>query len=236
MVGPMLAKMAANETADAVDPEGRKMLDLIGQKVKFILDEMESSPEQVVPKREMTELIFLFNSFFDRKRKQEEREKYRSLGTEAAEASNRNDDGDSGEGEGEDKVQATQNQPRAPFCDPGEDCFEDVDHQSVSMDIKRLALTLSGYLKDRMKKEQGQGVNDLEAGGENAPELETNIQFRTDAMLTQTTAMLARLHRAVLMNTHQINMLTQNMAGNSQEDSTINRNSDAGEGRSSAFS
>lgn len=42
---------------------------------------------------------------------------------------------------------------KAPFCALGDDCFEDVDHQKLTMEIKRMALALAGYLKTRMLEE-----------------------------------------------------------------------------------
>jgi len=42
---------------------------------------------------------------------------------------------------------------KAPFCALGDDCFEDVDHQKLTMEIKRMALGLAGYLKTRMVDE-----------------------------------------------------------------------------------
>ena len=39
-------------------------------------------------------------------------------------------------------------------------------------------------------------------------------RYKTDAVLTQTTAALASLHRATLMNWHHIQMIVGNMAGN----------------------
>ena len=41
-------------------------------------------------------------------------------------------------------------QPKAPFSKLGEDGFEDVDHQGLDAELKRLALTLKNYLEIRM--------------------------------------------------------------------------------------
>lgn len=43
---------------------------------------------------------------------------------------------------------------RAPFCQVGEDCFSDVDHKLIAMEIKRLALSVTRYMKDRMMEEE----------------------------------------------------------------------------------
>ena len=69
MVHDMIAKISSRH-----NPERKRLLDLISDKAKFILDEMKSSDHQHVPKREMTELIFLFNKFFAKKKKEKEDE------------------------------------------------------------------------------------------------------------------------------------------------------------------
>ena len=43
---------------------------------------------------------------------------------------------------------------KAPFCSVGADCFHDVDHPRLATDIKRLAVAVAAYLKDRMVEEQ----------------------------------------------------------------------------------
>jgi hypothetical protein len=45
-------------------------------------------------------------------------------------------------------------QAKAPFCLPGEDCFVDVDHKRLALEVKNLALILSGYLEQRMAEER----------------------------------------------------------------------------------
>ena len=87
----------------------------------------------------------------------------------------------------------------------GVDCFEDVDHVDIALGTKRLALTLSSYLRHRMKDEEeetgpaaGRG---LEAG---------YVAFKTDAVLTQLTAAVAKLHRAVMKNWQHLVMLAAN--------------------------
>ena len=62
MVHDMISKVSTKH-----NPEKKRLLNLISEKAKFILDQMKASEHQHVPKREMTELIFLFNKFFAKK-------------------------------------------------------------------------------------------------------------------------------------------------------------------------
>ncbi len=50
---------------------------------------------------------------------------------------------------------------RAPFCSVGDDCFEDVNHPRIAMDIKRLALALSAYMRNRMAEENAAKYNHM---------------------------------------------------------------------------
>ena len=43
------------------------------------------------------------------------------------------------------KDKDNQGMSKAPFCKLGEDCFGDVDHPKIAMEIKRLALNLVPY-------------------------------------------------------------------------------------------
>lgn len=90
---------------------------------------------------------------------------------------------------------------RAPFTKLGEDCFDDVDHQEIAMEIKREALGLTSYLKTRMSEHE---LNNERRGDK--------VQFQVDALLTQTTALLAKLHRATLRNWHHILLIVGNFA------------------------
>ena len=102
---------------------------------------------------------------------------------------------------------------KAPFSRLGEDGFEDVDHQLLAMEIKRLALTLRGYLQMRMKE----SIEYTEAGA-NLDDPLIQGKYYTDSVLTQMTLGMARLHRAVLRNHHHILMVIGNFAGNAGSD------------------
>ena len=97
----------------------------------------------------------------------------------------------------------------------GEDGFEDVDHQILAMEIKRLAMTVKSYLEVRKNEERDY----IKAGANlNDPSIKTKTD--TDSILAQTTLMMAKLHRAILRNHHQILMVIGNFAGNSMPDET----------------
>ena len=99
---------------------------------------------------------------------------------------------------------------KAPFSKLGEDGFEDVDHQILAMEIKRLAMTVKSYLEVRKNEERDY----IKAGANlNDPSIKTKTD--TDSILAQTTLMMAKLHRAILRNHHQILMVIGNFAGNS---------------------
>ena len=98
---------------------------------------------------------------------------------------------------------------KAPFSKLGEDDFEDVDHQILAMEIKKLALTLKEYLQIRMKEGQGE-----KPYSDNENESVSRTNYYTDSVLAQMTLELAKLHRAVLRNHHHLLMLIGNFAGN----------------------
>ena len=64
MVHDMISKISHTNHG----PEQKRLLDMIAKKAKFILDQMKTSDHQHVPKREMNELIYLFNKFFAQKK------------------------------------------------------------------------------------------------------------------------------------------------------------------------
>jgi len=98
---------------------------------------------------------------------------------------------------------------KAPFSKLGEDDFEDVDHQILAMEIKKLALTLKEYLQIRVK--EGQSKKPFR---DNGNEFLSQTNYYTDSVLAQMTLELAKLHRAVLRNHHHLLMLIGNFAGN----------------------
>ena len=63
MVHDMITKISTKH-----NPEKKRLLDMIAKKAKFILGQMKASDHQHVPKREMNELIYLFNKFFAQKK------------------------------------------------------------------------------------------------------------------------------------------------------------------------
>ena len=158
----------------------KKLLDMIAEKAKVILAEMKASEHEHVPKREMSELIYLFNKFFSRS-------------STSASAFRTGD-----------------HKKQAPFCPLGEDCFGDVDHAKIAMEIKRLAVAMSGYLRDRMKEEDV-GTDNGKAAVGSRPS-----QFKADAVLTHATTVIAKLHRAILRNWHHILMIVGNMGGGAE--------------------
>ena len=94
----------------------------------------------------------------------------------------------------------------------GEDTFEDVDHQILAMEIKRLAITLKEYLQSRMKEGNDEKSEEYESDDE---PLSRN-EFYRDSVLAQMTLQLAKLHRAVLKNHHHLLILIGNFAGNAK--------------------
>ena len=101
---------------------------------------------------------------------------------------------------------------KAPFSKLGEDTFEDVDHQILAMEIKRLAITLKEYLQSRMREGNEEESEEYESDDE---PLSRN-EFYKDSVLAQMTLQLAKLHRAVLKNHHHLLMLIGNFAGNAK--------------------
>ena len=101
---------------------------------------------------------------------------------------------------------------KAPFSKLGEDTFEDVDHQILAMEIKRLAITLKEYLQSRMKEGNEEKSEEYESDDE---PLSRN-EFYRDSVLAQMTLQLAKLHRAVLKNHHHLLILIGNFAGNAK--------------------
>ena len=99
---------------------------------------------------------------------------------------------------------------KAPFSRLGEDGFEDVDHQILAMEIKRLAMTVKNYLEVRKNEER-----DYVRAGANLNDPSIKTKTDTDSILAQTTLMMAKLHRAILRNHHHILMVIGNFAGNS---------------------
>ena len=111
---------------------------------------------------------------------------------------------------------------KAPFSRLGEDGFEDVDHQILAMEVKRLALTVKNYLETRKQES-----NDYKLAGANLHDPSIRVKDETDSVLAQVTLMMAKLHRAILRNHHHILMVIGNFAGNSAlvEPSKHNSNS-----------
>ena len=64
-------------------------------------------------------------------------------------------------------------------------------------------MAMSGYLKERMKEEDNDGKK-----------MAAKSRFKEDAVLTHTTTVLAKLHRAILRNWHHILMIVGNLGGN----------------------
>ena len=93
---------------------------------------------------------------------------------------------------------------KAPFCKIGDDCFVDVNHTMLTREIKKIALTLSAYLKDRMVEEKSGVTIDPQR---------RKVRYKTDALLTQSTKALAELHRGIMRNWHHILMILGNFAG-----------------------
>ena len=112
----------------------------------------------------------------------------------------------------------SQGKAKAPFSRLGEDGFEDVDHQILAMEIKRLALTLRNYLQMRMEESI-----EYTRAGKNLDSPSIKAKYFTDSILTQMTLEMAKLHRAVLRNHHHILMVIGNFAGNAAS-SEVNGN------------
>ena len=47
--------------------------------------------------------------------------------------------------------------PKAPLCKLGEDCFADVSHKKIHGEIKKLAFSVTQYMKDRISQEEQTG-------------------------------------------------------------------------------
>ena len=104
---------------------------------------------------------------------------------------------------------------KAPFSKLGEDDFEDVDHQILAMEIKKLALTLKKYLQTLPTIDYNRITNkDFTENKNKEIEYLLRSKYFTDSLLTQMTLELAKLHRAVLRNQHHILMILGNFAGN----------------------
>ena len=114
---------------------------------------------------------------------------------------------------------------KAPFSKLGEDGFEDVDHQILAMEIKRLAVSLTAYLKERMRESLITAKS-----GANLNDPSTRVKFETDYVLTQTTAIMAKLHRAILRNHHHILMVIGNFAGNAASVTSASEHDDSSKG------
>ena len=84
-----------------------------------------------------------------------------------------------------------------------------MDHQVLAMEIKRLAMTVKSYLEVRKSEER-----DYARAGANMNDPSIKTKIDTDSILAQTTLMMAKLHRAILRNHHQILMVIGNFAGN----------------------
>ena len=110
---------------------------------------------------------------------------------------------------------------KAPFSKLGEDDFEDVDHQILAMEIKKLALTLKEYLQIRIKEGQEE-----KPYRDDENESLSRTKYYTDSVLAQITLELAKLHRAVLRNHHHLLMLIGNFAGNAANVVPEKRNND----------
>ena len=69
------------------------------------------------------------------------------------------------------------------------------------------------YLKHRRSEEKTKGNSIPDKSGSRQGVSESLANFKTDAILTQTTVLLASLHRAILRNWHQLLLLMANLAG-----------------------
>ena len=101
-------------------------------------------------------------------------------------------------------------EPKAPFSKLGDDGFEDVDHQGLDAELKRLALTLKNYLEIRMDEM----MEYTQQFGANFDDPSYLVKYHTDSILTQITLEMSKIHRAVLKNQHHILMIIENFAGN----------------------
>ena len=98
---------------------------------------------------------------------------------------------------------------KAPFARLGEDGFDDVDHQIMAMEMKRLAFTVKQYLETRKQE-----TEEFTRMGMPLDAPFFKAKDDTDHALAQITLMMAKLHRAILRNHHHILMLIGNFAGN----------------------
>lgn len=98
---------------------------------------------------------------------------------------------------------------KAPNAKLGQDCFADVDHQDLALDVQNLALLAAKYLEARMvesllaKKKGGQKEYSLAS---------LNAKYHTDLFLIQATVLMAKIHRATLRNWHHLLMTITNFA------------------------
>jgi hypothetical protein len=97
---------------------------------------------------------------------------------------------------------------QAPFTKLGQDCFSDVNHKDISIDVRKTALALTKYLEERIKESDkiNQDFNDVN-------ELMGNrVKYKTDAVLTHMVTILAKIHRATMRNWQHILVLVGNFA------------------------
>ncbi|CAB4058882.1 unnamed protein product [Lepeophtheirus salmonis] len=100
-----------------------------------------------------------------------------------------------------------QNDEFAPYCEPGTDCFLDVDHAGIYGRVNGLAKKVSDYIKYRNKELQAYGKTHMVHPG-------VQVQIQADDILAHTTILLQKLHRSVMRNWHHILMIVGNLAGN----------------------
>ena len=104
---------------------------------------------------------------------------------------------------------------KAPFSKLGEDNFEDVDHQTLAMEIKNIALTLRNYMQTVPTIDYNRiNWKDFTQNKDKEVEYLLRSKYFTDSVLAQMTLELAKLHRSVLRNHHHILMILGNFAGN----------------------
>ena len=95
----------------------------------------------------------------------------------------------------------------APFAEPGEDCFADVDHIKTTKRVKTLTKLALDYLKHRMR-ESLEVEQDLK---------ELKTKFASDLLIAQLTETLNDVHRGVVRNWHHIQLLLRNLAPRSDD-------------------
>lgn len=84
---------------------------------------------------------------------------------------------------------------KAPYCKLGQDCFEDVNHKRLALDMKKLALTVNKYLSER----------------KSSTSTSRGVEYRVDAILTELTDTVGALHRAVMRNWHMSQLVLENL-------------------------